>query len=727
MDDVARSDGWSPEDLAAEIRDQRRSTLKLMAAGQPCLGIAWLLYIVCRPDVTISPLPTFLLFLGAFLVYRLADRHDALASWLLLACMIAASASMVHSSPSFGAVALGVPAVIASQALVGGVRSLVAVVTLWLAVAAGWSLGAPGYRTDWYLGNVLVVYGPAWLASWAHGSALENLAISALLGWSRGRSALTEVRERRAELYRVLHALEEAVYRIERMNNELLVARYEADNARAFKAHFVAKVSHEMRGPLNLILGFSRMIALFPENYGEALPDVYRADIDAVFRNSQHLADLVDDVLDLSQIEAQRLPLIKQYVDLNHDVIEDAAEAVHPLMERKNLFLDTDLCEDPPPVWVDPLRMRQVVLNLLTNAVRFTERGGVTVRSWCENHCLCVSVADTGPGIEAEAIPDLFKEFSQVLPQKTREASGTGLGLSICKELVELHGGNIWVESHLGVGTVVSFTVPCVEGAGAAGRLERLSGPLPRQAGQPPCLVVHDDPGLVRLLARGFEEHRVVGLADESLLLPTVEELHPSAVMCDSQRAPRVMELLNQTPYAIPVLSFTAPSNPERDGLNGIAAYLTKPFAFDTLTGIMKQFETDGETVVLLVDDDPDAVRLLEQTLMLIPRRYRILRAYSAQQALDAMQGTVPHAVFLDLLMPEMGGEQLIAAMRQSGRLHNVPVVVVSAKDAITSGFELETPLCLLNARLDLTRMTKCLETMLDLASPRYLDEPVSA
>jgi len=726
VDNNNQSATFTDRDLRSEIEYQRRDTIRLFAAGLPALGIAWLFYIVCRPDVGVSPLPTFILFLGACLAYRLADDRYPVASWLLLASMVAASGLMVHSSPSFAVAALGISTVIASQALVSRARSLVAVVALALAVTVGWHLGDPDHPTEWYMVNVLVVYGLAWLATWAHSLALENLAISALGGWAKGRAALIELRERRAELYRVLRSLEEATYRIERMNNELLVARYEADNARAFKTRFVATVSHEMRGPLNLILGFSRMIALYPEHYGEALPDDYRADIDAIFRNSQHLANLVDDVLDLSQIDAQRLPLLKQFIHLNHDVIQDAIESVRPLAKRKDLYLNQDLCGDAPLVWADPLRMRQVMLNLVTNAVRFTERGGITVRSWLEDHSLYVSVADTGPGIDAEAMPDLFKEFSQVLRHQTREGSGTGLGLSICKELVELHGGRIWVESQVGVGTTVYFTVPCTGAAQTPGRLERLSGPRPGRAQYPTCLVLHDDPNLVRMLARGFEKHRVVGLTDEARLLATVEELHPKAVISDSQRAQRIEALLNQRPYSVPLISFSAPSRSDREVPNGIVAYVTKPFAFETLTAIMKQIETNGETVVLLVDDEPDAVRLLEQALMLIPRQYRILRAYSGQQALDAMQSTVPDAVFLDLLMPKMGGEQVIAAMRQSERLHEVPVVVVSAKEAIDLGFKLKTPLCLLNAELDLSKRMKCLETMLDLVSSQYLDEPRS-
>ncbi len=164
----------------------------------------------------------------------------------------------------------------------------------------------------------------------------------------------------------MVRALEEATYRIERMNNELIVARREAEEARALKARFVATVSHELRGPMNLILGFSRLMALSPKSYEQPLPRCYRADIHTIYRNCQHVLALVDDILDLSQIEAQRLPLVRDRVDLEDDVVRKAVGIVESLMERKGLTLRLELAGNLPWVLADQVRLRQALLNLLS-------------------------------------------------------------------------------------------------------------------------------------------------------------------------------------------------------------------------------------------------------------------------------------------------------------------------------------------------------------------------
>jgi len=229
-------------------------------------------------------------------------------------------------------------------------------------------------------------------------------------------------------------------------------------------------VSHELRGPLNLILGFSRLMALSPERYGEPLPGAYRADVATIYRNSRHLSDLIDDILDLSQIEAERLPLAKERVDLEEEVVKEAAEFVHPLAERKGLTLTLRLAGTLPAVMVDRVRLRQVVLNLLTNAVRFSEKGEITLRTERQRERVLVSVQDSGPGIDADQLPRLFQEFSQAQPAERREVRGSGLGLAISKQLVELHGGEIWVQSTRGVGSTFSFTVPLSEADAYIGR-----------------------------------------------------------------------------------------------------------------------------------------------------------------------------------------------------------------------------------------------------------------
>ncbi|MCD6520805.1 MAG: response regulator, partial [Anaerolineae bacterium] len=576
--------------------------------------------------------------------------------------------------------------------------------------------------------TVLFLYGLTLAASWLMDRPLKTSAEWAVSGWARAHASLAEARQRRAELYRALRALEEATYRIERMNNELLLAQREAEEARALKARFVATVSHELRGPLNLILGFAKLMALSPESYGQPLPPAYRADVDAIYRNAQHLVSLVDDVLELSQIEAQRLALLKDRIDLETDVVEKVVRIVQPLVERKGLYLRKELAGNLPWILADPVRLRQALLNLLTNAVRFTEKGGITVRTSLQDGQILVSVADTGPGIAREDIPKLFKEFHQVHRPKGEKEKGSGLGLSISKHLIELHGGKIWVESERGRGTTFYFTVPLLgERSSQEGLLHiKESWQLPQ--GPETCLVVHENPEVVRLLARHMEGYRIVGLPDEKEVPKLVEKLHPKAIITTRPLAPKVRQRLASLPYDVPVISCAMPRLGSGGSLKGILGYLVKPIMPEALVAVMRKVERDGETRVLLVDDDPDAVRLLERMLLALPRPYEIWKAYDGAQALEVMREVLPDIVLMDLVMPGMDGREAIRQMRADERLSRIPVVIISARGWSDKETVVHSPIVVSYRRpMNIARAARCFQSVLSELAPQYLvqSEPV--
>ncbi len=720
MEDLAGfGDNWQDE-----VRQLRYSSLPLLVLASVVVTWGWLLYAAARNQLMQAGAPAFVLLGVALLVYRLGEKHNAIASWLFPLGLSLASALLVAAYPQPSTMAVGVVAVILANALLGPREALTIVVLTWVAGSAAGRLAAGAAWPHSHALDILVLYlvalGAAWLAAYPLRASVEF----ALNGWKRARVALAEVQERRAELYRVVRALEEATYRIEHMNNELLVAQREAEEARALKARFAATVSHEIRNPLNLILGFSRLMALFPEQYGEPLPRSYRQDVDTIYRNSQHLLALVDDVLDLSQIESQRLPLVKDRVDLVGDVIDKVASAVRPLAERKGLYLRVEAPEGLPWLVADAVRLRQALMNLLTNAVRFTMQGGVTLRAARQEQWLVVSVQDTGPGIPSEELPNLFKEFRQVQVTETREGAGSGLGLSICKHLVELHGGQLWAESEVGVGTTFHLTLPlsCADEPAS----ELLStGELQWQAPRRSCLVVHDDPSIVRLLGRQLDGYDIVGAVDEEGALSLLGQIRPHAVVTTPDRTERVAAGLHERSLAIPVVSCWLPRASEQRGSEGILAFLSKPVTAETLAAVMKRVERDGETTLLLVDDDPDAVRLLEAMLTPVPRPYRILKVYDGAQALEVMGRVVPDVAMVDWVMPGVSGEQLIAAMRADERLCQVPVVVISAHDWLEDKATLGTEVRAWVAEpLSLARGIRCLQALLDSLSPGYLLQP---
>jgi len=705
-----------------ELANIRKDMLRMYSLALLLAAWGWYAVAAAHQDLTLSQARVVLVTMGGLgLSHFFGKRSHALAAITLLATTLAFYAQLVYSYPEPLVVAMGSLILIIARGLLGeSATTVVALVSA--AVGLGiWRAGQPDLPFQQTLLTLLLFAG-SWIVNWLAARPLTTSVTWALTGWARAQQMLKEVQKRRAELYRALRALEEATYRIERMNQELIVARQEAEIARAQKARFAATVSHELRGPLSLILGFSRLIMLSPERYGEPLPSAYYADISAIYHNTQHLASLVDDVLDLSQIEAKRLPLVKDRIDVKSDVIEKATEIVRPLVERKGLALYTDLPEKLPWVMGDAVRLRQVLIGLLTNAIRFTDAGHIAITAKSQEDCIQISVADTGAGIAEKDLPKLFQEFSQV-HRSDPKIGGSGLGLSIAKELVELHGGQIWAESKLGQGTTFHFTLPLPGRKRLVSELIRQDIPHRSQA-YLTCLVVHDDPAVVRLLARYIEGYRIVSIPTSEEALSLIYDLHPRAVIGSQAALSQIQQALASSPIDVPLITCTLPRVTDQKRFKGVIAYLIKPITPEMLESVLRRLEREGELDILIVDDDPDAARLIESLLTLLPHPYRIRKAYSGIQALTEMQRQPPDVILLDLLMPEMSGEELLAQMRQDPRLRDVSTILISARDWTEEPATIAMPISVACKRkIAFGEVARCLKGILDNIRPMYLPE----
>jgi signal transduction histidine kinase len=331
--------------------------------------------------------------------------------------------------------------------------------------------------------------------------------------YERSQTLLEQARDHRLEMSEMLNDLSEANVQLARLQRLAHALQEMAEDARRAKEEFVANVSHELRTPLNMIIGFTELVLKAPKTYGQPIPQALMADLNVVLRNGQHLSALIDDVLDLSQMEAQQMVLAREWVALD-ELIWTAAGAVRPLYASKQLYLRTALAGDLPRVHCDPIRIHQVILNLLSNAGRFTEHGGICVRAWREGNAITVSVADTGPGIAGADLERIFPPFQQVDNSLRKRHSGSGLGLSISKGIVELHDGKMWVESEPGAGATFYFRLPIGDLASNAGQALRWSIPhmnyversrpsrAPLSEARPRLVVWEAGQSLQRLLAR---------------------------------------------------------------------------------------------------------------------------------------------------------------------------------------------------------------------------------
>lgn len=347
----------------------------------------------------------------------------------------------------------------ATLGLVGGlVAGVVAVAVAWWSAGPAFSAPlAPELQTV-----TMLAAGFSGLLGWAVTHPLLTVSEWALTGFAEAQKRLEEARQQRLILKQTEEDLLKANRELVRLSDRLKALQRIAEEASQAKAEFVANVSHELRTPLNMIIGFTEIIARSPQVYGSRLPAALQTDIAAIRRSSQHLVNLVNDVLDLSQVEAGRMALSRTWVGLS-EVIEAAIGAVKPLFDSKGLYLRAETPADLPQVFCDGTRIRQVIINLLSNAGRFTERGGVVVVCRRADGQITISVTDTGPGIPEQDQQRLFEPFQQLDASIRRRYGGSGLGLTISKQFVEMHGGKMWLASQVGRGTTISFSLPLAE------------------------------------------------------------------------------------------------------------------------------------------------------------------------------------------------------------------------------------------------------------------------
>jgi len=473
-----------------------------------------------------------------------------------------------------------------------------------------------------------------------------------LMSYDDARRNLEEAREHRGRLVQALSQLDDAYYRLRRTNAALAEAWRTADHAERAKAEFITNISHELRTPLNLIAGFSEMMLAAPASYGGLpLPREYRGDLHAVYRSAQHLLALTDDVLDLAQAEMSHLALIRETTDLAA-VVRESADIVREYIETKGLHLQLQIAEGLPPFPLDALRIRQVLLNLLTNAARFTEQGGITVAVASKGQTVQVTVADTGRGLTAEQRERIFQEFQHVDLGAAREHRSTGLGLPISRKFIELHGGSMWLESIVGKGTTFRFTLPIAEQPdGTPTDLGRRPGAT--QPSERLLVLARTDERLQRLLQRRFGGYRVIiaDIADASQL---------------AGPAPRIYCSLPHEEHMLRTL--------------GATAYLVKPVARAALQAAIGRLRAQPRCI-LIVDDDLHSVRLLSRMLKAGGRHYALLTAHNGTEALERMRAQQPDLVLLDLVMPGGDGREVLDAMAGDPALAQVPVIVVSGRE----------------------------------------------
>ncbi len=526
-------------------------------------------------------------------------------------------------------------------------------------------------------------------------AGIELIATRALytaIDWAsnseqRAVSLLSQLRSRQGELNRTLAALTEASRRLERTNRELDTALQEAEEARDVKRRFVANISHELRTPLNIIVGFAEMLCTSPETYGDFhWPPALRQDLLSIRRSGDHLLKMVDDVLDLAQIEASRLPVVPEPTDLTQ-LIQDTLSTASTLLQNASLELRVSLPAPLPVLNLDRTRIRQVLLNLVANAVRHTSSGYVEVGTRLSNGEVVVYVRDSGEGIPADKLETIFQEFEQADASLRRPHEGTGLGLAISKHFIRLHGGRMWAESETGKGSTFCFSLPTANEQTRAADLRR----IPRKAltgaeNSHTVVALCQDPVAARMLERHLEGVAVLLAGTISEAAALVSEQHPGAVLVSGDAPGRLGTALEcaralrsaVAPLDLPIMACNIPTERHAGLALGADEFLIKPVTRRDLSAAIGRICSEPHRV-LIVDDQPDILRLLSRMVKQEWPEAAVRALGSGKEAIDAL-GWLPDVILLDLLMPEVTGMDVIQALRARPDAGGVRVVAITAR-----------------------------------------------
>ncbi len=502
---------------------------------------------------------------------------------------------------------------------------------------------------------------------------------------------------------------------LEKKNSELDIERGNAEEANQSKSQFLANMSHELRTPLNAIIGYSEMLEEEAEQAGH---NVYIPDVQKVNTAGKHLLSLINDILDLSKVEAGKMTLYLETAEIP-SVIKYTASTIRPIAAQNDNELVLDYPNDIGSMRMDVTKVRQVLFNLLSNACKFTEHGEIKLsarrmemggQDWVE-----FKVSDTGIGMTPEQMENLFEAFSQADATITRKYGGTGLGLTLCKRFSELMGGEINVRSQSGEGSTFIMILPAEPAAPVAVRdvatpVEVDTGPqeaeiarfmsLPvagedRRKQLSKVLVIDDDTLVHDMLRRmltkeGFEVFTAINGKEG---IKRAKELSPSAIILDvlmpGMDGWSVLASLKEDSElaSIPVVMLSMVDDRTRGYAQGVTEYLTKPADKQQLLTILRRSVREGPVApILVVDDDQDQRELLRRTLE--GEGWEVVAAHNGRAAIESVRARRPACIILDLLMPEMNGIEFVSELRANPDFRDIPVAVLTSGDLSNNDHE---------------------------------------
>jgi signal transduction histidine kinase/DNA-binding response OmpR family regulator len=488
-------------------------------------------------------------------------------------------------------------------------------------------------------------------------------------------------RNRKALEHHLEETMAEHGSELAQVNTQLLVAMEQAQQAARAKSAFLASMSHELRTPLNAILLYSELLQ---EDGAVQSSPTAMEDVGRVRTAGRQLLQLIDEVLDISRLEAGRITIHPESVDL-HLFLPELASEHRALAAQHHNRLEMEMDPLVGSLWVDRVRLRQVLTHLLTNALKFTQYGVITLAAEIRDGDVRFSVRDTGPGMTPEALNHALEAFTQVDERPSRKHGGAGLGLALCKGLIELMGGRLEAESALGKGSRFSFQLPITEIQPSERRKRQPLPQLPRKA---KALVVDDDPLMRDALTRALtkEGFWVGTAADGREGLELSRSLRPDLITLDLRMEGmdgyQVLQTLKSDPELkdIPVILISMLDERSKGFALGATEVMQKPVSPDVLAQVLDRFRQGIPPFqVLVVEDDAPTREALVRAIT--QAGWLAVPAPDGESALAHLALQPPQLLLLDLMLPGMDGFALVERMQQKPEWKDIPVIVLTGKD----------------------------------------------